>query len=662
MTEQEILDKSYVLAVEANKKLSKNPNGIGMHELYSDAVEMCENISFHAVKGVFPKKLFKHRSPNETQKESDYIENNYKQLTFPIFVDYISTIGRPMGDGNWSINYKKDANEYETAEQTFQKYVEEELPIYGSLENFIKFILPSIKTIDANGFLAVRPKEIDYTENDEQEKVVDSSELYKPTVFYYESKNVIDYEQDQYYLFLSNEKSVVSYGGKDQKSGSVYELYTKDAVYFIVQYGLKTENKFKPVLFYQHDLDKTPVQQLKGIPHLKNDKLLWQSPFLYSTDLLDLVLMNGNWLQAMINSSVFPVKVMFGSKCEFQDSEGNMCDSGHLMINGVDRTCPSCNGQGLKSRLSPLGTLLIAPTTKFQDGEERATQDPLKYVSPEVHTLKFINEKIEGDTMKARSILKLRNKNTSVVTTDGTMTATEVFDDAKGMYAFIKPISDQIFSIYDFLLEMIGKQRYGEKFEQPELTYPKTFDFKSPEDYLNDIANATKNGLPPSFIQTILMQYINAYYGDNAKTNKIFKLVISADRIFALSPDEINMQLARGTIAKWESILHSSVLNFINDSIQKNENFIDKPLDVQVLELQEMAKKIELDIKEKVIDITEALLPDNSGGAEADALGKLPLALQQLALARERADKAGDAVLAAKIGKKMDVLLKAIEA
>ncbi len=613
MTEQEIIDKSIVLSIEANKKLSKKVNDICLHDLYKHSVEMAENISYHAVKGVFPKKLFEHRSPNETKLESDYIEKNYKQLTLPVFIDYLSTIGRPLGDGNWGIDYKKDASEYSASDLTFQNYVEYKLPIYGSLENFVKFILPSIKSIDANAFIAIRPKEIPYVQNEFGEKLVDSNKLYEPTIHYFESKDVIDFEQSEYYLFLSKMKSDVEYGGKKQKVGNVYELYTDNAIYFIIQNGLKTDNSFNVEIFYQHDLKKCPVHQMMGIPQLVNDKILWQSPFLYSTDLLDLVTTNGNWEQAMINSCVFPVKVMFGSKCEFRDSYGNICQDGKLLHEGKESTCSSCNGQGLKSRISPLGTLLINPTTKFEQGEEKATQDPLKYISPDVTTLEFIHKKVESDTLKARSILHLRNKNTNVVTNDGTVTATEILDDSKGMYAFIKPISDQIFTIYEFCLNTIGRQRYGDKFEAPELSYPKTFDFKSAEDYLNDISNATANNLPPSFIQAALMQYINAYYGDNQNTNRIFKLVISADRLFGLSQDDINMKLARGTVSKWEDILHSSSLNFINDSILSDEKFIEKPIEEQVLILQDIAKMKQLEIEGKPLDLNAALLPTPLG-------------------------------------------------
>lgn len=614
MEDQEILGNAILLAVEANERSTKKDPSIGIHDLYVDSVKMAKQIGVHAIKGVFPEELFSHRSPNETPEEAKYIEKNYKQITFPIFVDYISTICRPMGDGNWGIDYKEDDSEFKTASLTFQQYVESEVPTYGSLENFIKFILPSIKSIDANGFIAIRPKELPVKTNEQGDKVIDSGRLYEPTIFYYESKKVVHYEHHQYYMFLSNEKSIVNYGGSDVREGSVYELYTKDAVYFIVQEGLKTKNKFRVELFYQHDLGYCPVKQLAGIPHIKNDKILWQSPFLYAVDLLDLVATNGNWEQAMINSCVFPVKVMFGSKCEFIDSHGNVCQNGKISSEGVEKTCQSCNGQGLKSRISPLGTLLINPSTRFEEGEERSTVDPLKYVSPEVHTLDFVHKKVESDTMKARGILHLRNKNTSVVTKDGDLTATEVYDDSKSMYAFIKPISDQIFNIYDFCLNTIGKQRYGDKFVPPSLTYPKTFDFKSAEDYLNDISNAIKNNLPPSFIQTVLMQYINAFYGDNPKTNQIFKLVISADKLFGLSQDEINVKLARGTAGKWQDILNYSALNFINESILSDTTFMEKTIEKQVEILTEMAKQAELEIQLKPVeDITKTMIPSGGG-------------------------------------------------
>jgi len=609
MSDEEILKQALNNAVKATEALSKQSDEkpIGQHSLYKKSVKMCNSIKNHAVKDLFPKDLFHHRSPNQTEKEATYIEKNYKQVTLPVFVDYINTITRPFGDGNWSINYREEKETFKNEDLDFKHYVEKGLPIYGSLENFIKFILPSIKTTDANGFISIRPQAIEYIEGDNEEYIIDPSKLFEPTIYFHESKNVIDYVPGEYYLFLSKEKSGVKTVGGIKEEGCIYELYTRNEIYFIIQQGVKSENMFRLETFMKHDLNEVPVHQLMGVPSIDDDKILWQSPFLYSVDLLDLVLINSNWLQASINSCVFPVKVMYGSPCEFKDTDGNSCDGGWIH-SGTDRKqCSSCGGMGLKSRISPIGTLLLNPTTRFEVGEDKSVQDPLRFISPEVHTLEFIGKKIAEDEMKAKAILHIRNKNSSTKTANG-VTATEVFDDAKGMTAFVKPISDQIFMLYEFCLEQIGKQRYGEEFEEPQLSYPKTFDFKSPEDYLQDITNAMTNNLPPSFIQTLLMQYISAFHGDSASTTKVFTLIANADRLFGLTQPEILLQLARGTVAKWEQVLHSSILMFIQDIERDEKDFLNKDLKTQIETLQNKAKEKEKEISESS-DIYNLMLP-----------------------------------------------------
>jgi len=54
--------------------------------------------------------------------------------------------------------------------------------------------------------------------------------------------------------------------------------------------------------------------------------------------------------------------------------------------------------------------------------------------------------------------------------------------------------------------------------------------------------------------------------------------------------------MAKQTIAKWEDILHSSVLNFINELVAMDENFLSLPLDQQVTMLTDKAKSKEEEI------------------------------------------------------------------
>lgn len=587
MSEQDIISKVNNAVSFVVKQTKEKKDLLGLHDLYGYSVEMAEHISYHAVKGVFPEKIFKYRSPNQTEAEAKYIKENYKQYTLPLFVDYVSTITRPFGDGNWDITYGDNDD--------FKEYVTSKLPIYGSLENFIKYVVPSVKTIDANGFIAVRPRTIETITSEEGEVYVDDTKKFEPTPFIFESKSVIDYEENEYYLFLSKEKTKVKYNSKIVKEGLLFELYTKDAVFFIEQIGDKTDWQFQTREFYRHDLNTIPVTQLKGIPHLKGDEILWQSPFLYTVDLLDVVTMNANWLQASINKCVYPHVVMFGSVCDYKDSNGISCNDGKLLIEGVSHTCPSCNGQGIKSRLSPLGTLLLNPSSKFDAGEVQSSQEPLKFVSPDVTTLQYIGEKIESDLEKARKILHLQTSNSQVKGSEN-MTATGMVIDNKAMYSFVKPISDQIFDIYYFCLEMIGLQRDGESFVVPELNYPKTFDFKSAEDYLIDISNAISNNLPPSFIQVVLYKYISSYYGEGNEATKVFSIIANADRLFGMTNDEINIGIAKGTISNLESIIHSSILYFIKQLQNEDENFLDKELSDQIEAIKNKAIKKEKEI------------------------------------------------------------------
>ena len=612
MTLDEILNEANEKAIIVAKKINsdkKEKEPVGFHSLFKESVKMAEHIKYHAEKGFFPAELFKHRSPNQTQKEADYIEKNFKQHTLPVYVDYRNTITRPFGDGNWNIEYKDEKDLYVSNDLSFKNYVENELPIYGSVENFVKFVLPDIKSIDANGFLGVRPKDIPLKLTEENEYVIDEDRLYEPTIFYYPSERVIDYKQNYYYMFMATEKSSVIVNGKTKKEGFVFELYTETGVYFLIQYGEKLKYNFKIELFFEYDLPEIPVKQLMGIPKLIDTQILWQSPFIYATDLLDVALVNANWLQASINSCVFPVKVMYGQRCDFKDSEGKMCMEGKIILEtGTERLCPSCYGSGLKSRLSPLGTLLLNPTTKFEDGEDKSTQAPLQYISPEIHTLEFISSKVDTDIDKARKILHLQTSNSEVKGSEN-MTATGMAIDSKSMYAFIKPISDQIFMLYEWSLKNIGMQRYNTDFVEPSLSYPKTFDFKSAEDYLFDISEAIKNNLPPSFIDTLLMSYLNAYYGDNVTTTDIFTLIRNVDRLFSLSQDEINMKSARGTIAKWEDILHTSIIQYITEEIGLDESFLEKDFEYKKAKLIDRAKEKESEINDKQVNDIYNSLP-----------------------------------------------------
>jgi hypothetical protein len=556
---------------------------------YKFQVELMDAIRVHAERGYFPDTLFKERSPNETDVEFKYRKNNYKQITLPIFIDFVNTVSRSMHDANWSIEYSED-NERFKEEFSFQKYVETDILKFGSVEEFIKNFLITYKIIDANGVVVVKPDEIDIIETEDGQRLINDTTLIEPQPFYYSSKQILAYEEGEFALIDTGEKSNVMYGNGKQKNGFIFEFYDTITIWRVVQVGKYNDFQFDITEYFNHNWQILPARKLKGVPFLRENKVIYQSPFTFAVDNLDIALLNNSNLQIATGKCAFPTPVMYGSVCDFEDDHHNRCMDGKLNVEGEWKTCPSCQGTGLRSRMNPMGTILLKPPTREDEGDRDMKQQPLSYVSPSSEILKFLEESIEKNEVKARKILHLRDSDSSVTFSDDTATTSN--NDLKSTYAFIKPISDQIFSLYEFILNAIGWMRYGEFFQSPTLHFPITFDFKTENDYLVEINNAVKVGLPPFALHTILFKYLNTIFFTEKQPAQALNLIVESDRLFGMTKEDITFKLAKGLIANWEDILHHSAITLIKDLVREDESFFEKEIEVQVEALKNKAKEV----------------------------------------------------------------------
>ena len=271
-----LVDNVVKLWKEKNGGWKKTDELPEYYDSYIPIVEMMEHIKVHAVKGVFPSKLIAKRSPNQTDKEFEYVKENYKQITLPVYVDLISTIQRAFNDNNWSIEYPVDEND-----DSLEIYLYSGLkntPLKMSLEEWVKGVLPSIKMMDANGCVVVKPYEIPTVETEEGEVI--SGERFEPVPFYYRCDQVVSYLEGEWYLFLTDERSNVTVGERVEKTGLIYEFFDKNVIYRVVQIGAKKDYNFEIVPYYVHNMGETPVTRLKGRAVYFGSELIWQSEFL----------------------------------------------------------------------------------------------------------------------------------------------------------------------------------------------------------------------------------------------------------------------------------------------------------------------------------------------------------------------------------------------
>jgi len=562
---------------------------------YNYAAKMYDSILPHTRPDIYPAHLLSVRAPNQTDQQAAYIKANYKPTTLSVFEDFKATISRAFADQNWSIRYNPELEPI-FGEDTFQRFVNAEIERFGSLEMFIKTMLPTLKLIDPNGIIAIEPEDIDTVLTEEGEEVV-SNELVKPMPEYYSCKSIVGQKYGEYYMVITDEHSEVKSGSKTEHSGIVLEIYDTMNIWKVYQYGKKSDMTFsEPELYFQHNLGYVPCHKLEGTPVLISGEINFQSPFITAVPLLDQVVLDESYLQISKATSAFPFMVALGEICEFIDREGNKCQDGQIFdpINGGYRTCSSCNGSGVKSRFSPTGMLLIKPKTALSEGDSALSGEYLKFVSPPMDTLNFLRTEIEQQMAKARRILHLPSSDESGTIGEAS-TATGSLNKLRALYAFIKPISDQLFSMYEFCLVTMGRMRYGDFFGGVNLVYPTSFDISTPSDYLAVISEGVKAGVPPSITFSNVYNYIKAIHYTDEETSAVYDLILNADELLLMNSADIALRVANGTIEKYQDVIHHSAPQLIMELIRNHiptedaQRFIDLPMSEQIAALNRLA-------------------------------------------------------------------------
>lgn len=567
--------------VEKGKELDLR----GVHKTYDLVCEQARRIAVHSKYGTFPEMLFKKRSPNQTEQEFEYIKENYKQVSLPVYADFKNQIFRIFQDTNFSISYKEDDSKF--GDQTLQRYLNEELKKYGSLENFMKNFIPDPKLCDPNGVVVSRPSSFDVQEGMDEDgnKTITATpstedDLLTPIPFYYTCRQVVDEKEGEWIMVLTDMQSKVKFGREIKKVGLVFEVYDRNTMWRVQQVGKFSDFQFEIFILWQHNLDIEPFKKLMGTPRFIGDKVVFESPFLPAVDLLDLVVLNSANLQAAINKSVYPYRIMLGDRCQFQHGEQECNDGLFFREDGTSYNCPKCNGTGLLSRISVMGEMLIQPPSRTEGDGEVYISDPIKYVSPDTDVLEYLENNIDRNTETARRILHLSTSETKAAGPTDT-TATGQALDLKALYAYLTPISDQIFRIWEYLTEAMGKMRYEADFQKPTFAYPKNFDFLTEADYIQQIKDMMDAGLPAQFITAVLEKYIDRLFSTNADKNAVFRLAIATDRFFTLTEAQMAVKLGNRVADGWEDILHSSSIFIIRDLMEDNPEFLEQDFKTQ---------------------------------------------------------------------------------
>jgi hypothetical protein len=181
-------------------------------------------------------------------------------------------------------------------------------------------------------------------------------------------------------------------------------------------------------------------------------------------------------------------------------------------------TCPSCGGEGHKSRTNPSDETVIPVP---QDGDPILAPNLMGYESPDLETAKFYVDNIE------------RTRNTMFQAMWGTTyeqggkreTATGRFLDAQPVQDRLRDISDTFAKIHKFMLDCYGRVILGNKSYESSVSYGMRYILESPDDILKKYTETTNFPVSDMILLDLRKQYLEAeYQNDTVELNKLEKL------------------------------------------------------------------------------------------------------------------------------------------
>jgi hypothetical protein len=333
--------------------------------------------------------------------------------------------------------------------------------------------------------------------------------------------------------------------GEDEKKNPVYEFLPS----------------------YVHGWGWLPCTKLKGPSKIIGGEVVYQSAFASAIPDLNEVIRINSTSQVSIHTQAFPVRIMVVDPCDYNDGQGNSCGGGNVWspIEKAHVSCPACKGSGKKS-LGPTSVIeVLARDPRPGAGPTELPTDPLKFVAPDPTILEYLDKRIEKHRNKAFSMFFDTDKATSE-------TATGKQLEKEEWQTFMSGFARELFGLLGFAIEAIGFMRFGASFAEVEISYPKTFNFRTPESITAEIATAKKEGLPATYQKALTLEAVETRFGSDKVTMSDIELQMAIDKLWYM--DALQVRAGLGvTISTPEALLHQNFTTYLEQARIEDDGF-----------------------------------------------------------------------------------------
>lgn len=540
------------------------------HKYYHESVDEFYHVSFHfdgyfrKPKGVgnsldednpyFTRLVYSMR-PKETVSFKDWrAENFVPENKIPCY-KVLNTLKKGIRSEDWKIDYSAAYKppQVKTSEQ-LEEYAEKKLPVFKSVEYwFYSYAIRKMIT-DPNAVIAIMPVEME----------VEESEYVKPFPYIIDSKRVIDFQEGEHLVFLSDRKCEYFVGDKKRTDGKVVTVITEYAIYDIEQRG--TDLGFEIILKYEFNtFEGLPAFQIGG-NIVKNDGkyTLYESFIAPIIPSLDKAAREMSDLDAEVIQHIHSTMWrMDGQDCNTCSGIGKVASRA-----GENVVCPSCNGDG-KFRKSPEKEIVIKADAL---NNTNVPSPPVGYVNKPTDIVKIQGERIKEHVINGLSAIGMDFL--VPLAQSGVAKAYDREEANNFVYSFYYHVVENVFNkIYFYINEyrysvLVPSYEDRQKM-MPKIPVPQRFDIFSEGVVMAQLTAAKTAKVSPIITDGMELDLVSkSFYNNPEMRDKIFS-VMQCDPLPGLSPLEKSDLKLAGGITELDFILSNYIQSFVENAIEK---------------------------------------------------------------------------------------------
>jgi len=564
------------------------------HVFYDKAKEIADAMCVHA-DGLVPIRLLHERRPNEPQEVLDYRKKIFVPKTKPVFSKIFSSLQKIRRSSDWSIRYEGMFPKIAEGE-TLGEYADENYPGFTSLTNWVFTLLLRKYLIDPNAVVYVAPITTEVPEN----------EYLQPIAQIFDSKNVIDFVQDDYAVLL-NPVGAIYYSGNKPVKGKSYIICTTKQILRYDQ--VDGRQRFSLVYSYDHGLGMLPAFKVKGILIDQNaNNFLYESRISGIIPELDEAIREYSDLQAAKVLHIYP------ERWEITQSECVTCKGTGIRQNPAftgpgcgcepQIPCSTCGGKAY-TVAGPYSKIMIKPAGM---GEQNIPTPPAGYVEKDVEIVKVMEESVETHIRNALAAINFEFLDKTPVAQSGIAKAY----DGDEMNNTAHSIAEDIVAVQDNIYQLIALWRYKTLYSSddiqemlPTVSVPEKFDILSATHLQEELKGAKDSKFNPALLNAMERQYATTKFNDDPKVSDIVQLILCLDPLPNISEDDKMSRLSNKGITQEAYVISSNIQEFVQRAIDQDENFPDLELSKQ--------KEIMIKYAEEVMSEEEVKPPVDTG-------------------------------------------------